>query len=144
MRQREHEVEIGHRQQLLSARGKPALARQRLALRTMTVAARVIGVALCPAGIALRKLTAERRGAAGGDRAQRAMLNGGEPALGADGCAVVAHDIGELDSPRAGSCIAVRPMHVHGRGFSAAASLPAVPVAKASAPGADAPHGSSA
>ena len=67
MRQREDDVEVGHRQQLGRARGQPSVASVRLSLGTVPVAARVIGDGLMSAAGASIAVTAERRGAATDD-----------------------------------------------------------------------------
>ena len=73
-RQREHDVEVGNRQQLRLACRKPRLRRPPLALGTVAVAAGVIGDARVRAVIAALDMTAERRGAADLDRRHDAPL----------------------------------------------------------------------
>ena len=73
-RQREHDVEVGNRQQLCLARRKPRLRRPPLALGTVAVAAGVIGDARVRAVVAALDMTAERRRAADLDRRHDAPL----------------------------------------------------------------------
>ena len=64
-RQREDDVEIGHGQEFGLAIGQPFLGRGGLALRTVPVAARVVGDAQVRAGLAAFDMTAQcRRSAA--------------------------------------------------------------------------------
>ena len=60
-RQREHDVEVRHRQQLGLPRRQPVGAGQALALRAMPVAARVVGERIEPAVGAALDMAAERR-----------------------------------------------------------------------------------
>ena len=62
-RQREHDVEVRHRQQLGLARLQPCLRRRPLALRAMPIAARVVGDARMGAVFAALDMAAERSGA---------------------------------------------------------------------------------
>lgn len=59
-RQREHDVEVGDWQQLGFAAFEPGLRRSPLALRTMAIAARVVGDARVGAVHASLDMTAER------------------------------------------------------------------------------------
>src|SRR6202044_1951095 len=61
--QREHDMEIGNGQQFGLARLHPTFRRRPLALRTMAVAARVVGDARMGAVLASLDMTAERFGA---------------------------------------------------------------------------------
>ena len=63
-RQREDDVEVGHRQQFGLARFEPRLRGRPLALGTMAVAAGVIGDARVRTVLAALDMPAERRGAA--------------------------------------------------------------------------------
>jgi len=66
--QREHQVEVGHGQQLGLALGEPFLGSCTLALRAMPVAARVVGDERVCAVLAARDMAAEHRRAAAYDR----------------------------------------------------------------------------
>ncbi len=63
-RQREHHVEVRHRQQLGLALGEPLLGRRALALRAMPVAAGVVGDSGIGAVLAACDMAAEGCGAA--------------------------------------------------------------------------------
>ena len=80
-RQREHDVEIGDRQEFGLARLQPPLRRRPLALRTMAIAARVVGDARMSAVLASLDVTAERRGATDLDRRHDAPLGEAQMAL---------------------------------------------------------------
>ena len=97
-RQREHHVEVGHRQQLGLARLEPRLRRPPLALRTVPVAAGVVGDARVRAVLAALDMTAERRGATDLDRRHDAPLAEAQMALvgGTPGGTVAAEDIRHL------------------------------------------------
>ena len=73
-RQREHHVEVRHRQQLGLALGQPFLRRRALALRAMPVAAGVVGDEGVRALLAARDMPAERRRAAALDRRHHLQL----------------------------------------------------------------------
>ena len=70
----EHDVEVGYRQQFGLARLQPFGARQSLALRTVPIAARVVGVANEPAVGAAFDMPAQRRRPARLDRRHDAAL----------------------------------------------------------------------
>jgi hypothetical protein len=67
-RQGEHDVEVWHRQQFSLAFGEPVGARQALALRTVPVAAGVVGAADQPAVGTVLDMAAQRRRPARLDR----------------------------------------------------------------------------
>ena len=73
-RQREHDVVVGHRQQLGLALGQPFLRRRALALRAVPVAAGVVGDVGVRALLAARDMAAERRRAAALDRRHHLQL----------------------------------------------------------------------
>jgi hypothetical protein len=75
-RQGEHDVEVRHRQKLRCPRRHPFARRRALALRTMPVAAAVVGDRRVTAGVVLatQDVPAERRGAAALDRAHHLEL----------------------------------------------------------------------
>ena len=77
-RQGEDDVEVGNRQQFGLTRGEPLRARPALTLGAMAVSARVVGDADSAAAVALLDVTAERRRAAGRDRADHAPLHAPE------------------------------------------------------------------
>ena len=112
--QREHEMEIRHRQELRAPGGEPAFLGERLTLRAVAIAARVVGVALRTTGIALRNMAAQCARATRADRTQRALLHAGEPMRGAECRAMRTHDIGELDSPTVACRIRTVRMRAHG------------------------------
>src|SRR6202790_14312 len=72
--QREHDMEIGNRQQLGLAVGEPGLSRRRLTLWTMPIAAGVVGDAACATIVACLDMAAERRWSTSGDGAHYAPL----------------------------------------------------------------------
>lgn len=96
VRKRKDEVVVRHRKEFDAPRGEPTLLRARLALRTVPVAAGVVDVAPCAAGIALAKLAPEGRRAAALDRAQRLVLHRTKPMRGAKRRAVGADDVGQF------------------------------------------------
>jgi hypothetical protein len=93
--QREHDVEIGSGQEFGLARLHPSLRRRPLALRTMAVAARVVGDARIGAILTSLDMTAERFGATNLDSRHDATL--GEAQMGlvcsAPGVAVAAEHV---------------------------------------------------
>ena len=101
-RQREDDVEVGHRQQFGLARRHPFARRRALALRAVPVAAAVVGDGRVAAGVVLaaRDMPAERRRAAALDRAHHLEL--AEADVAAVGItprrSVVAEDIRDLQS----------------------------------------------
>ena len=109
-RQREHDVEVGDRQQLGLARLEPGLRRPPLALGAVAVAAGVVGDARVRAVLAALDMTAERRGAADLDRRHDAQLAEAHMAGvgGTPGLAVAAEDIRHLQL-RTGHGRRVRP-----------------------------------
>jgi len=78
MRQREDDVEVGHRQQLAGARGQPSGACVALALGAVPVAARVIGDGLMSAAGASIAMTTQRCRAATDDSVHHLAVLGGE------------------------------------------------------------------
>ena len=73
-RQREHHVEVGHRQQLGRALGEPLLCRRALAFWAVPVAAGVVGDGGIGAVLAARDMPAEGCGAAALDRRHHLQL----------------------------------------------------------------------
>ena len=94
-RQREHHMEVRHRQQFSLARRQPGLSGRPLALRAVPVATGVIGDARVGAVLAALDMAAQRGGAADLDRGHDAPL--GEAQMrrvgGTPGGAVAAEDI---------------------------------------------------
>ena len=74
-RQREHDMMILDRQQVLGLAVEPVRAGKGLALGTVAVAARVVGDALVAAIQTVLDVPAQRRGAAVGQVAQRLPLS---------------------------------------------------------------------
>ena len=100
MREREDDMEVRNRQNLAAAGGKPALSGHALALRTVAVAAGVVGDALGAARGADGPMAAQYSGAALGDGVQAAVLGGGQ-AMGAPMVrGVGAHDVGQFEAGR--------------------------------------------
>ena len=98
-RKREDDVEIGNRQQVGLSRGKPRGSGSPLTLRTMPIAAGIVGDARHAAVVAGLDVAAERLGSARNDRAHHAPLDPAEM-TGMDttiGVAMPAQDIGNLD-----------------------------------------------
>ncbi len=100
--QREHNMEVRHRQQLGLPGGEPFRPGRPLALRTMPVAARVVGVADQPAGRADLGMAAEFRRSAQFDRAHHAPFDPAEVSCMrlAIGITVAAEDRRTPDTPR--------------------------------------------
>jgi hypothetical protein len=98
-RQGEDDVEIGNRQQLGLTSRKPPRSRRPLTLRTMAVSARVVGDADVPAVVTALDMAAERRRAAGRDRADHAPLNAPEMSAVRPfvSLAIVAEDVGQFE-----------------------------------------------
>ncbi len=98
-RQREHDVEVSHGQQIGLARGQPGARRRTLALGAMPVAAGVVGDPPVPAVVAGLDVTAKGCGAAGLDR--RHDLELAEAQMAGMGCAIrgpgTPQDVGDLD-----------------------------------------------
>ena len=99
-RQREHHMEVRHRQQVGLARGEPFPRRGALALGAMPVAAAVVGDARVRAVLAALDMAAERRRAAALDRRHHLHLAEADMAgIGATPRrSVVAEDIRDLQS----------------------------------------------
>ena len=118
-RQREHEVEIRHRQKLGFARRKPCRRSRPLAFRAVPVAAGIVGDARVGTVLAALDMTAERGGATNLDRRHDAPL--GEAHVAGVGRAprltMAAEDIRHLE---------LRPNHV-GLASGRRGRLPAVP-----------------
>ena len=97
MRQREDDVHIRHVEQVPLAGGEPALARLRLALRTVPIATRVIGDGLMPAGVTPIEMAPERGGPTARDRAEHRSLLHAQPRMLLDeGVTLRVEDIGHL------------------------------------------------
>jgi len=97
-RQREHNMEVRHRQQIGLARGQPVLCRRALALRAVPVAARVVRDLAVRALLAARDMSAERRRTATLDRRHHLQLTEADMAgIGPAPCrAVAAEDVRDL------------------------------------------------
>jgi hypothetical protein len=97
MRQREDDVHIRHVEEIPLAGGQPALARLRLALRTVPIATRVIGEGLMPAGVTPIEMPTQRRGPTARDRAKdRSLLRAQPRMLLEEGVTLRVEDIGHL------------------------------------------------
>jgi len=98
-RQGEDDVEVWNRQQLGLTSGEPLRSRRPLTLRAMAVSTRVIGDAGEPAGVAALDMTAERRRAAGRDRADHAPFDPPEMSgvRSFVSLAVAAEDVGRFE-----------------------------------------------
>jgi hypothetical protein len=94
--QGKHHMEILHWQEVSQARFEPAGFRQRLTLRAMTIATRVVRDALVTTGVTLVHMTAEHAGTTDFNRAHHPPLlwrpRVGEPEVGT----VLAEDVGHL------------------------------------------------
>jgi hypothetical protein len=77
--QREHQMEVRHRQQLGAPGDEPALLGQGLALRAMPIAAGVVVIAQRRAGIAALDVAAQGLSATRGDGPHGAVLHWDEP-----------------------------------------------------------------
>src|ERR1700704_5804908 len=129
-RQREHDMEVRHRQQIGFARGQPVLCRRALALRAMPAAATIVRDLGVRALLAARDMPAESRGAAALDRRHHLQLAEAHMAgIGPAPCrAVVAEDIRNLqrwtrhEEPRVRR--AARPSRPYGRYAPAGSRLP--------------------
>ena len=102
--QREDNVEVRDGQELRAAGLDPARLGQRLALRTVSVAAGVVDGPRGTAAVATLEMATERRRAAGLDRAQRAVLHGRQPVRVPKCLAVSADDRRQSRSARLDSC----------------------------------------
>ena len=143
MREREDDVDIRHVEEVPLARGEPALARLRLALRTMPIATRVIGDGLMPAG------AHRSRWPPSAAVRQRAI------ARSTDRCCTLSHGCCSrkmspcvwrisATSTQAGSCrtrlpLQPRPREDHGRGAPAVAPADSARLADGAARGAGRP-----
>jgi len=97
MRQREDDVHIRHVEEIALACGEPAVACQRLALRTVAVPTGVIGDGLMAAGVTPIEMTAERCGPTARDRPKdRSLLNAQPRMLLEERIALRVEDIGHL------------------------------------------------
>ena len=98
-RKRKDDVEIGNRQQVGFSRGEPRGSGCPLTLRTVPIAAGIIGDACHAAVVASLHVAAERLGPARNDRAHHAPLDPTEMTgmYTAIGVAMPAQDIGNLD-----------------------------------------------
>ena len=97
MRERKDDVDVRHVEQLALARGQPALARLRLALWTVSVAARIVRDGPMSAGATVIDVTAERGGPTACQRAQHGALLHAEPRMSVEeSIALRVEDIGHL------------------------------------------------
>src|ERR1700722_6265987 len=96
--QREHDMEIGNRQQLGLPVGEPGLSRRRLTLWTMPIAAGVVGDAAGATIVACLDMAAERRCSTGNDGAHDAPLAASDmSSTGAQiGLAMTTQDVRDL------------------------------------------------
>ena len=84
-RQREDHMQIAHRQQLFAASFEPALTSAGLTLGTMPIQARVVDEGRrMVAAVAAQAMTAERGGAATGDRGQHFQMLSAKPLAAVD------------------------------------------------------------
>ena len=98
LRQREDEVDVADREQLLLASRDPRVPRRGQALRAMPVATAVVPEDRMCALVTAIAVPAERRGPALGDRPEDASMLPGDPrVVGVQkAIAVLAHDVGHL------------------------------------------------
>lgn len=110
--QREHHVEIGHRQKFARTRGQPVPRHRGLALRAVPVAAGIVGHTHRSAGPAPLDMATKHGGAAQLDRAHHAPLDAAQmTVMGLPiGFAMVVEDIRHLQSRRHGTA-SVRRHH---------------------------------
>ena len=135
-RQREHHVEVRHRQHPLRARTNPLLLRQRLALGAVPVPAGVVRRVLMSTAGPLVDMPAQGRRAAALDGAQHALLGHAQLHLRFQRSPVLTHHLGNVVAGPPGAS----------RGHPVLSlSAPAAPVARAAppAPSATAPADSS-
>ena len=106
-RQCEDDVEIGNRQQVGFSRGEPRGSGWPLTLRTVPIAAGIIGDACRAAVVASLHVAAERLGPARHDRAHHAPLDPTEMTgmYTAIGVAMPAQNIGNLDGGPVGAAV---------------------------------------
>src|SRR5262249_32477203 len=81
VREREDDVDVRHVEQLPLARVEPAIPRLRLTLWTVSIATRVIGDGLMPAGATPIEMSAECGGTTTGDRAEDRSLLRAQPRM---------------------------------------------------------------
>src|SRR5207249_5128533 len=96
VRQGEDDVEVLHGEQLGAPGGEPALFRQGLALRAVSVATGVVGDPLGAARVARLSMAAEGSGAAGLDGLHRATRRAGQRVRVAVRRSVGAEDVSDL------------------------------------------------
>ena len=108
MGQREHDVVVGHGQELGVPGGEPALLGQRLTLWAVPVATGMIGVAQPPAALATLEVSAEGCRAAGFDSPQCSILHCSEPVPSAIGRAVACEHVRQFDLPCRIRCVRMR------------------------------------
>lgn len=97
VREREDDVDIRHVEEVPLACGEPALARLSLALRTMTIATRVVGDGPMPAGVTPIEMAPERGRATARDGAEHRSLLHAQPRMLLDeGVTLRVEDIGHL------------------------------------------------
>ncbi len=118
-RQGEDDVEVPDVEQALAALLDPMLLGERLTLRAVPVAARMVRVVHVPARRAVLDMASERGGAALRDVRQHPLLRGGEQVQDLELCAVRAHDVGDVEprSPdlRRARGHGLRPPHLASR-----------------------------
>ena len=102
VRQREDDVEVRNGQEVGLARRQPPLFRQRLTLRTVTIAARIVRDAHGPAAVTRLPMPATRGGATGGDRPKCPLLNRDQPMRASIRLTMRAHNVGEFQPRDAG------------------------------------------
>jgi hypothetical protein len=102
-RQRKDDVKVRNIEQPMTLLLNPLLLRERLTLRAMSIAARVVGRMLVPAGLTDIEMTAERGRAALPDVCQYASLLGVEANLLLQSTSVLTDDIGKLEAWRPGT-----------------------------------------
>jgi hypothetical protein len=98
VRQGEDDVEVRNGQQVGAPRREPSRGGKHLTLRTMPIATGVVGDPHGAAVITRLLMAAEGGRAAGLDRVERPVLDGGEAMRTAIRVAVGAHDVRELQS----------------------------------------------
>lgn len=100
MREGEDDVKVRNGQQVGAAGGEPPFLREPLALRTMTIATRVIGEPRGPAAVTRLPMPAQESGAAGRNRPEHHVLDLREAVRPTIPVAVCPHNIREFKPRR--------------------------------------------
>src|ERR1700690_1505660 len=97
-RQREHDVEVTDVEHSLPTGLYPGFLGQRLTLRTMPIATRVVRRVLAPAGLAAVDVPTQPRGAALGDVGQDTLLGAAQSSDPLEPGAMSTHDVGDVEA----------------------------------------------